>query len=106
MTFSTRSFAGFIAAALLAVLVGCAGAGTKTGQAIDDATITTKVKAQMANDKDVSAMDVHVNTEKGVVRLSGVVKSSAEKQRAEQVARAVDGVRSVDNVLVVRSSPQ
>jgi hyperosmotically inducible protein len=103
MTFSMRSWGGFMAAALLAVLVGCAGAGTKTGQAIDDAAITAKVKAQMANDKDVSAMDVSVNTDKGVVRLSGVVKSAQEKQRAEQVARGVEGVRRVDNALVVRS---
>jgi hyperosmotically inducible periplasmic protein len=103
MTFSTRTFGGILMAALLAVLVGCAGAGTKTGQAIDDAAITAKVKAQMANDKDVSAMDVSVNTDQGVVRLSGVVKSAAEKQRAEQVARNVEGVRRVDNALVVRS---
>jgi hyperosmotically inducible periplasmic protein len=103
MTISMRSFGGFIAAALLALLVGCAGAGTKTGQAVDDATITTKVKAQMATDKAVSAMDVSVNTDKGIVRLSGVVKSAAEKQRAEQVARSVAGVKGVDNALVVRS---
>jgi hyperosmotically inducible periplasmic protein len=103
MTFSMRSWGGFMVAALLAVLVGCAGAGTKTGQAIDDAAITAKVKAQMANDKDVSAMNVSVNTDQGVVRLSGVVKSTAEKQRAEQVARGVEGVRRVDNALVVRS---
>ena len=103
MTLSTRTFGSIIAALLLAVLVGCAGAGTKTGQAIDDTAITAKVKAQMANDKDVSAMDVSVNTKEGVVRLSGVVKSAAEKQRAEQVARGVEGVRRVDNALVVRS---
>jgi len=103
MTFSTRSFGGLVAAALLAVLVGCAGAGTKTGQAIDDTAITAKVKAQMAKDKEVSAMDVSVNTDQGVVRLSGVVKSAQEKQRAEQVARGVEGVRRVDNALVVRS---
>jgi osmotically-inducible protein OsmY len=103
MTLSTRTFGSIIAALLLAVLVGCAGAGTKTGQAIDDTAITAKVKAQMANDKDVSAMDVSVNTKEGVVRLSGVVKSAAEKQRAEQVARNVEGVRRVDNALVVRS---
>jgi osmotically-inducible protein OsmY len=103
MTISTRSFAGFIAAAMLAALVGCAGAGTKTGQAIDDAAITTKVKTQMASDKEVSAMDVSVSTEQGIVRLSGVVKSAEEKQRAEQVARSVAGVKSVDNALVVRS---
>lgn len=103
MTLSTRTFGGIIAALLLAVLVGCAGAGTRTGQAVDDTAITAKVKAQMAKDKEVSAMDVSVNTDQGVVRLSGVVKSAAEKQRAEQVARGVEGVRRVDNALVVRS---
>ena len=102
MTMSIRSIAALAAAALTATLIGCAGAGTRTGQAVDDAAITTKVKTQMATDKQVSAMDVSVSTEKGVVRLSGVVDSAAEKARAEEVARSVAGVKSVDNALVVR----
>ena len=87
---------------MLGLVVGCAGAFTKAGTAIDDTAITTKVKAAMARDKDVSATSVSVETVKGEVRLSGFVDSSAEKQRAGQLALQVEGVRSVQNGLVVR----
>ena len=90
------------AALMLGLVVGCAGAFTKAGTAIDDTAITTKVKAAMARDKDVSATSVSVETVKGEVRLSGFVDSNAEKQRAGQLALQVEGVRSVQNGLVVR----
>lgn len=92
-----------IGAAVL-LLAGCAGAGDKTGEFIDDAAITTKVKAAFAKDKDVSAMAVHVDTDKGVVRLSGDVKSNAERIKAERLARDVAGVRAVTNNLRVKSN--
>lgn len=61
-----------------------------------DAWITTKVKSEFATTKGVDATDISVDTNDGVVRLSGHVGSSAEKMKAEQVARAVKGVKSVD----------
>ena len=93
-----------LAVMLLALTVGCAGTFNKAGTAMDDTAITTKVKTAMARDKDVSATSVGVETVKGEVRLSGFVKSSAEKQRAEAIALKTEGVRSVQNGLVVRSS--
>jgi osmotically-inducible protein OsmY len=93
----------FAAMLLAAALGGCAGAGVKTGQYIDDSTITTKVKAQLANDETVSALDVHVETVKGDVRLSGFVSNPDEKRRAEQLAWSVNGVQSVQNALVIQS---
>lgn len=92
-----------VAAAFVAVVAGCAGAGTKTGEYVDDSAITTKVKTAFATDKTVSAMDVRVETNKGNVRLSGFVDSQAEKQRAEEVARSVAGVKSVTNAITVQS---
>lgn len=92
-----------MAAVFAVVLAGCAGAGTKTGEFVDDSTITTKVKSAFATDKTVSAIKVHVDTEKGNVRLSGTVKSDTEKQRASEIARSVAGVKSVSNNLVVKS---
>lgn len=97
------TFRNLFAVVVLGLLVGCAGAFTKTGEALDDTAITAKVKAAMAKDKDVSATSVSVETVKGEVRLSGFVNSSAEKQRAEQIAVQTEGVRSVSNGLVVRS---
>jgi osmotically-inducible protein OsmY len=92
-----------VAVLLLALTVGCAGAFTKTGQAIDDSAITAKVKAAMVKDKDVAAGSVSVETVKGEVRLSGFVKSNYEKQRAEQLALQTEGVRSVANGLMVKA---
>jgi len=92
-----------VGAAVL-LLAGCAGAGTKTGELVDDAAITTKVKAAFTKDKDVSALAVHVNTDNGVVRLSGDVKSNTEKMKAERLARDVEGVRAVTNNLSVKAN--
>ena len=107
MKFSLPAFSigvrNVLAVLLLGLTVGCAGAFTKAGQAIDDTAITTKVKAAMARDRDVSATGVSVETVKGEVRLSGFVNSSAERQRAEAIALQTEGVRSVQNGLVVRS---
>lgn len=103
MGYSITSLGKVLAVMLLALTVGCAGAFTKTGQALDDTAITAKVKAAMAKDPDVSATRVSVETVKGEVRLSGFVNSSAEKQRAEQIALQTEGVRSVQNGLMVRS---
>ena len=102
--YSFTAFRNVLAVMLLALTVGCAGAFTKAGTALDDTAITTKVKAAMAKDRDVSATSVSVETVKGEVRLSGFVNSSAEKQRAEAIALQTDGVRSVQNGLIVRPS--
>jgi hyperosmotically inducible periplasmic protein len=97
-----RRIAPVIGAALLGLLIGCTGAGVKTGQYIDDSAITAKVKTQMATSEDVRARSVHVETVNGEVRLSGFVQSDGEKRRAGEIARSVAGVRSVSNALVVR----
>jgi osmotically-inducible protein OsmY len=104
MTFSIATIKNVTAVLMLGLVVGCAGAFTKAGTAMDDTAITAKVKAAMARDKDVSATSVSVETVKGEVRLSGFVNSTAEKQRAEQLALQTEGVRSVQNGLVVRPS--
>jgi hyperosmotically inducible protein len=105
MTLSIKSFGNILAVLLLGLAVGCAGAFTRTGEALDDTAITTKVKAAMAKDPEVAATRVSVETVKGEVRLSGFVASSAEKQRAEQLAMKTEGVKSVQNALVVRAEP-
>lgn len=69
---------------------------------VDDASITTAVKAKLIDSKQVDAGAVNVQTLKGEVALSGFAKSSAERTRAEQLARDVKGVRGVHNNLVVR----
>lgn len=62
-----------------------------------DAWITTKVKSEFGTTKDVSATDISVSTQDGVVTLSGTVASAAEKANAERVAKGIKGVKSVDS---------
>ncbi|WP_338766208.1 BON domain-containing protein [Massilia sp. METH4] len=76
---------------------------TGTAQAaMSDTMITAKVKADMAADKTVKATDVHVETQKGVVMLSGFVPSKAEADRAVELAKGVQGVTDVKSSIQVK----
>ena len=68
---------------------------------MSDSAITTRIKADYAKDKEVSAMKIHVDTEKGVVKLTGTAKSKAESDKAEQIAKNTKGVTSVKNEIKV-----
>lgn len=83
---------------------GCAVVrGQETaGAYVDDAAITTAVKAKFVEDKTVAALSISVETLNGAVQLSGFAKSNAEKMQAENIARGVKNVRSVRNDIVVR----
>ena len=72
------------------------------GSYVDDTTITTSVKAKMAEDKQVSATSIRVETLNGVVQLSGFAKSETEKNRAAEIARTTKNVREVRNSIVVQ----
>lgn len=77
-----------------------AGEGTgATGETVGrpDAWITTKVKSALLADQATSGLDVKVETQDGVVQLSGFVGSETEKQRAETVAQGIEGVKKVKN---------
>ena len=98
MSLSNR-FVTFIFAILLASLLGCAATSTKegTGEYFDDTAITTKVKAAMFNEPSLKSAEINVETFKGVVQLSGFVSSTANIDKAVEVARGVKGVTSVSN---------
>ena len=93
------------------VLSACAAGGqsvraTPSGApavsgAMDDATITARVKTMLLNDPQVAATKIEVSTTGGVVTLSGSVKSKADEARAIQIARTVTGVQDVKSTLVV-----
>ncbi|HXE46852.1 MAG TPA: BON domain-containing protein [Ramlibacter sp.] len=80
------------------VIRGQEGAGAY----VDDASITTAVKAKFVEDKTVDAGAITVETLNGAVSLSGFAKSNAEKAQAEYLARNTKGVRQVLNHLTVR----
>ena len=95
----------------VAILAGATIAGTgcsvirgqeTVGQYVDDATITTAIKAKFVEDKTVDAAAIKVETLNGTVQLSGFAKSQAERQMAENIARSTKGVRMVQNNLTVR----
>lgn len=71
------------------------------GQYVDDATITTKVKAAFAEDKLVKGRAISVRTDHGVVDLTGTVNSKAESDRATNLATKVKAVSAVHNNLTV-----
>lgn len=78
-------------------------AGRAIGEQIDDATITAKVKAALLQSPEVKGTDVNVNTEKGVVQLSGFVESKTQSERALQIARGVNGVKEVHDKMSLKS---
>jgi hyperosmotically inducible protein len=96
------AFAALAGATILST--GCAVVrGQETaGAYIDDAAITTAVKAKFVEDKTVDAASIKVETLNGTVALSGFAKSGAEKAQAEYIARNTKGVREVRNNLAVR----
>jgi osmotically-inducible protein OsmY len=92
-------FVTLVLAILLASVLGCAGTSTKegTGEYIDDTVITTKVKAAIFNEPSLKSAEISVETFKGTVKLSGFVSSSANINKAVEIARGVGGVTSVKN---------
>lgn len=78
-------------------------AGRAIGEQIDDVTVTAKVKAALLQSPEVKGSDVNVNTEKGVVQLSGFVESKAQSERALQIARGVGGVKEVHDKMSLKS---
>lgn len=98
------TLATLVAASALAFTSGCAvtRGQESVGAYVDDASITTSIKARMVEDKSVDAAAIKVETLNGNVMLSGFAKDRLEKQTAENIAMKVKGVKSVQNNVVVR----
>ena len=97
--------------ALILIVLVAAGAMAASaqqrsvGQVIDDATITTEIKAKLTADTLSNLTKIGVSTRDGVVTLTGDVDSLERKARAVQIASSVRGVRGVvDNVMVAGSA--
>jgi osmotically-inducible protein OsmY len=72
-----------------------AEAADATRRAVADGALTSKIKAKMALDDSVSALKIDVDTQGGVVTLTGSIGSDAERQRAVALARETRGVTQV-----------
>ena len=94
----------FIGVCLLG-LSACASTtnSESTGQYIDSAAITTKVKSTLADKVGADTLrTISVTTYKGVVQFSGFVTSEQEVAKAVRVTQSVPGVKQVANSLLVR----
>lgn len=89
---------------VITILSACAAfSGRETaGEYVDDASITASVKNALIQDSSLKAHQIHVETFKNQVQLSGFVDSSREVMKAGQIAKNISGVESVKNSIVVR----
>jgi hyperosmotically inducible periplasmic protein len=71
-------------------------AARETGEAVSDSWITTKVKSTLLFSRNVDGLDIGVTTSNGVVSLSGVVDTPAQRELAKELAQNVRGVKKVD----------
>jgi hyperosmotically inducible protein len=75
----------------------------KTGRAMDDGWIKSKIYAQYLADWNtvLNDSDIDVDVDNNVVTLNGTVKTNEAKTKAVSIAKATDGVKSVkDNLRV------
>lgn len=89
----------FFLAIMLATTLGCASTSKheSTGEYMDDSMITAKVKAEIFKNETLKSAEINVETYKGVVQLSGFVKSQTDIYTAIGIANSVKGVTSVKN---------
>ena len=100
----TRILKLAICAGMISFFAGCAATPQRqsTGEYVDDAGITTRVKTSILQEPGLKVLQIDVTTYKGVVQLSGFVDSEDSIRKAGQVAGNVEGVKSVINNLVVK----
>ena len=92
-----------VLALVIPALLACqTPAGRTAGEVVDDATITTKVKAKFFDDSIVRGFAISVKTFEGEVTLTGGVDTPEQKNRAGEIARSVSGVRKVNNLIKIK----
>lgn len=72
-------------------------------QRVKDANVTAKVKSQLLWNSKTEGLNIDVDTDKGLVTLSGDVASVEEAKMAKKLAADTEGVRKVKNNLKVVS---
>ena len=99
-----RGFGIVLLTIVLASVWGCGSTAKQegTGEYVDDSVITAKVKTAILSDSALKVNEINVETFKGVVQLSGFVRSQADIDKAVQVARGVAGVKSVKNDMRIK----
>ena len=101
---NSLSAALFLATATVVGVSGCAGDryNQSTGEHIDDAATTSRVKDSLGGDTMYKYPDVKVTTFKGTVQLSGFVDNRSQKEHAGMLAKNAAGVKEVVNNITVK----
>ena len=104
MKIINKTLASICLGTSLAVIVGCSATQTSesTGQYIDSATITTKVKAKLLDKLGTKSLSIKVKSYKEEVQLSGFVDSQKIKDQATKITQSVGDVKKVRNDLIVK----
>ena len=74
------------------------------GEYVDDTVITTKVKATILEEPSLKSAEINVETFKGIVQLTGFVRSRADINKAAELAKGVKGVKSVKNDMILKGT--
>lgn len=72
------------------------------GRYLDDKGLVARVKTALARNKEVAALEIEVEVNRGIVQLGGFVNDAAERQRAGDIVAAIGGVKQVANNLAVK----
>jgi osmotically-inducible protein OsmY len=96
----------FVLAIMTILIGGCQSMkGETLGENIDDASITTAIKAKLAEDRPATLTQIGVETTLRTVHLTGAVKDEFLRQRAAELAKSVKGVREVVNDITIQTNP-
>jgi len=101
----SKPFVSMMLVALVTVaLAACTSTtGRTVGENVDDATITSEVKAKLAAEKMSTLTKIGVDTDRRTVYLTGTVDNAEMRTRAEEIARGVKHVSGVVNNLTLRA---
>lgn len=91
---------------LLAGFTTPAAAEKTVGQHVDDATLSTSVKYQLARADGVPFGSINVEVHKGAVQLSGFIHKQAQKEAALAAAAKAEGVANINDALVLTEVPR
>jgi osmotically-inducible protein OsmY len=100
---NTLATLAFIAVLSLTVAACTSTTGKTVGENVDDATITSEVKAKLAAEKMSTLTKIDVDTDRRTVYLTGTVDNAEMRTRAEQIARNVKHVSGVVNNLSIKT---
>lgn len=75
------------------------------GDKVEDATITASIKSKLMWNTHTDALDIHVDTDNGRVKLTGTAATNDEKSLAGRIANDTEGVSGIDNQIAIVTTP-